>query len=113
MSTIFKKIIDKELPADIIYEDDNILCFKDINNVAPIHYLIIPKKDIKSVNDLNDSDKILIGELFIGAKHIAKSLNIDKSGYRLVINCNEDAGQTVFHLHMHIIGGRKLNWPPG
>ena len=113
MSTIFKKIIDKKIPADIIYENDYILCFKDINSVAPKHYLIIPKKEINSVNELNNSDKMLAGEMLLGAKHIAKLLNIDKSGYRLVVNCNQDAGQTVFHLHMHLIGGRKLNWPPG
>ena len=113
MSSIFKKIIDKKIPANILYENDHILCFKDINSVAPIHYLIIPKKEIKTLNDLKNSDKLLVGELFLGAQHVAKLLNIDKSGYRLVVNCNEDAGQTVYHLHMHIIGGRKLNWPPG
>ena len=113
MSTIFKKIINKEIPADIIYENDHILCFKDINGVAPYHYLIIPKKEIPTVNDINDGDKILIGEMFIGAKKIAKILNIDNSGYRLVINCNKDAGQTVYHLHMHILGGKQFNWPPG
>ena len=113
MSTLFKKIIDKEIPADILYENDHILCFKDINSVAPKHYLIIPKKEIPTINDIEESDKLIIGEIFLGAKHVAKLLNIDKSGYRLVINCNEDACQTVFHLHVHIIGGRKLSWPPG
>ena len=113
MSTIFKKIIDKEVPADILYENDHILCFKDINSVAPIHYLIIPKKEIKSVNHLEESDKNIVGELFLAAQHIAKLLNIDESGYRLVVNCNKDAGQTVSHLHIHILGGRQLSWPPG
>ena len=113
MSTIFKKIINKEIPADIIYETKSILCFKDINSVAPKHYLIIPKKEIKNVNYLEDADKILIGELFLAAKHVAKLLRVDKNGYRLVINNNDDAGQTVFHLHIHILGGRKLTWPPG
>jgi len=113
MSTIFKKIIDKEIKAEIIYENNNILCFKDINAVAPFHYLIIPKKEISTINDIQDEDKQLMGEMFIVAKKVAKLLNIDRNGYRLIVNCNEDAGQTVFHLHMHILGGRKLTWPPG
>tara|TARA_B100000686_G_C15807128_1_gene487120 strand:+ start:151 stop:492 length:342 start_codon:yes stop_codon:yes gene_type:complete len=113
MSTLFKKIINKEIPSDIIYETEHILCFKDKNSVAPKHYLIIPKKEIINVNHLEDGDKILIGELFLAAKHVAKLLGIDKNGYRLVINNNDDAGQTVFHLHVHILGGRKLTWPPG
>ena len=113
MSTIFKKIINKEIQADIIYENDSILCFKDINAVAPIHLLIIPKKEISTVNDIKTTDKELIGEMFIVAKKVAKKLDIDKNGYRLVINCNDDAGQTVFHLHMHLLGGRSLTWPPG
>ena len=113
MTTIFKKIINKEIPADIIYENDKIICFKDINGVAPKHYLIIPKKEVSTINDIQDSDKDLIGEMFLGAKHIAKLLNINETGYRLVINCNGDAGQTVYHIHMHLLGGRKLKWPPG
>ena len=113
MSTIFKKIIDKEIQSDIIFENDNVLCFKDINSAAPTHLLIIPKKEISTVNDIKNSDKELIGDMFIAAKDIAKKLNISKNGYRLVINCNEDAGQTVFHLHMHLLAGRKFSWPPG
>ena len=113
MSTIFKKIIDKEIQSDIIFENDNVLCFKDINLAAPTHLLIIPKKEISTVNDIKNSDKELIGDMFIAAKDIAKKLNISKNGYRLVINCNEDAGQTVFHLHMHLLAGRKFSWPPG
>ena len=113
MSTIFKKIIDKEIPCDIIYENDKILCFKDINSVAPIHLLIIPKKEIATVNDIQKSDKELIGEMFIAAKNIAENMNISKDGYRLVINCNENAGQTVYHLHMHLLAGKKFSWPPG
>ena len=113
MSTIFKKIIDKEIPADIIYENEYVLCFKDINSAAPIHYLIIPKQEIATLNETQESDKLLLGELLYSVKHISKKLKIDQSGYRLVINCNEDGGQTVFHLHMHIIGGKKLSWPPG
>lgn len=113
MSTIFKKIIDKEIDADIVYEDDNILCFNDISSQAPIHLLIIPKKEIKTINDIEEADKELIGEMFIAAKKIAGKLQIKEKGYRLVFNCNEDAGQTVFHIHMHLLAGRKFTWPPG
>ena len=113
MSTIFNKIINKEINADIIYENDHVLCFKDIAAQAPIHLLIIPKKEIPTINDIEKSDKELIGEMFIVAKKIAKKLKINKKGYRLVFNCNEDGGQTVFHLHMHLLAGRKLIWPPG
>ena len=113
MENIFNKIINKEIKADIIYENDKIIAFKDINPAAPIHFLIIPKKNIKTINDIQENDKILIGELFIAAKKIAKDYNIDKNGYRLIFNCNDDAGQTVFHIHMHLLAGRKLLWPPG
>ena len=113
MSTIFKKIIDKEIESDIIYENDKIICFKDISKQAPIHLLIIPKKEIRTINDIEDCDKSLIGEMFIAAKKIAKKLKIDKRGYRLVFNCNDDGGQTVFHIHMHLLAGRKFTWPPG
>ena len=113
MSTIFKKIIDKEIKADIVYEDKNILCFKDVNPVSPIHLLIIPKKEISTVNDIKKEDKVLIGEMFMVAQKVAKTLNIDEKGYRLIVNCNGDACQTVFHLHMHLLAGRKFIWPPG
>ena len=113
MSTIFNKIINKEIPADIVYETDKVVAFKDVNPVAPIHILIIPRKEIPTINDIKESDKILIGEMFLAAKKIAEKYKINEKGYRLVFNCNEDAGQTVFHIHMHLIGGRKLNWPPG
>ena len=113
MSTIFSKIINKEMDADILYEDSKSIAFKDINPVASTHILIIPKKEIPTINDIQDSDKELIGHLFIVAKKIARKLNIDKDGYRIIFNCNDDAGQSVFHIHMHLIGGRKLLWPPG
>ena len=113
MSTIFKDIIDKKIPANIIYENEKVLAFEDINAVAPFHYLIIPKQEIKTINDATEEDKLLLGELLLAAKNIAKENNIDKDGFRLVINCNDNGGQTVFHLHMHLLGGRKLNWPPG
>ena len=113
MSTLFNKIINKEIDANILYEDELSIAFRDINPQAPEHVLIIPKKEIMTINDIQESDKNLIGHLFIVAKMIAKKNNIYKSGYRIVFNCNEDAGQTVFHIHMHLLGGRKLLWPPG
>ena len=113
MENIFNKIINKEIEADIVFENDKVIAFKDINPVAPIHVLIIPKKNIKTINDIELNDKELIGELFLVAKKIAKDYNIDKNGYRLIFNCNDDAGQTVFHIHMHLLAGRKLSWPPG
>ena len=90
-----------------------VLCFKDVNPVAPHHALIIPKKEIPTINDVSEDDKILLGEMVLAAKTVAKILKINESGYRLVFNCNEDAGQTVFHIHMHLLGGRKFKWPPG
>ena len=113
MENIFNKIINKEIEADIVFENEKVIAFKDINPVAPIHVLIIPKKNIKTINDIEENDKELIGELFLAAKKIAKDYNIDKNGYRLIFNCNDDAGQTVFHIHMHLLAGRKLSWPPG
>ncbi|MGB9771518.1 MAG: histidine triad nucleotide-binding protein [Candidatus Kapaibacteriota bacterium] len=111
--TIFSKIIRKEIPSDIVYEDDEIIAFKDIAPQAPIHILIIPKKEIPTANDISEEDAPLIGKLFLVAKKLAKDFQVDKSGYRLVINCNKDAGQAVYHLHLHLLGGRKFSWPPG
>ena len=113
MPTIFNKIIKKEIPAKIVYEDDDILAFEDIAPKAPVHILIIPKKEIKTLNDIAEEDANLIGRLTIVAKKIAKDKNIDQEGYRLVMNCNDYGGQTVYHIHLHLIGGRKLSWPPG
>lgn len=113
MSTIFTKIINKEIPANIVYEDDEILAFRDISPQAPEHILVIPKKEIPTVNDIEDADALLVGKLFLTAKKIAKELGFDEKGYRLVMNCNEDGGQTVNHIHMHILAGRQLSWPPG
>lgn len=108
MSTIFSKIINKEIPADIVYEDELVLAFKDINPQAPVHILIIPKKEIPTVNDVTTEDEIALGRLFIVAAKLAKEMGIDESGYRLIVNCNRDGGQEVFHLHMHLLGGRSL-----
>ena len=113
MPTIFNKIIKKEIPAKIVYEDDDILAFEDIAPKAPVHILIIPKKEIKTLNDITEEDTNLIGQLSVVAKKIAKDKNIDQEGYRLVMNCNDYGGQTVYHIHLHLIGGRKLSWPPG
>ena len=110
--TIFQKIIDKELPADIVYEDDSCLAFKDINPVAPVHILIIPKKKIEKISDSNQEDKELLGHLFLVAGDIAKDLGI-ADAFRLVVNNGAGAQQTVFHLHIHLIAGREFQWPPG
>tara|TARA_Y100000780_G_scaffold200405_1_gene192372 strand:+ start:402 stop:743 length:342 start_codon:yes stop_codon:yes gene_type:complete len=110
--TIFQKIIDKELPADIVYEDDSCLAFKDINPVAPVHILIIPKKKIEKISDSTQEDKELLGHLFLVAGDIAKDLGIEDA-FRLVVNNGAGAQQTVFHLHIHLIAGREFQWPPG
>ena len=113
MSTIFKKIIDKEMAADILYEDENYLAFKDINPKAPVHFLVIPKKEIASLLDLKTADALLMGNLLLIATRVAKEQGLADKGYRFVINCRENGGQTVDHLHLHVLGGRSMNWPPG
>ena len=110
--TIFQKIINKELPADIIYEDELALVFKDINPVAPTHLLIIPKKQIEKVSDAEDQDKELLGHLLLVAGKVARDLGIDEA-FRLVVNNGAGAQQTVFHLHIHLIAEREFTWPPG
>ena len=113
MSTIFDKIISKEISSDIVFENDRILAFKDINPQSPVHILIIPKKHIATVNDIDISDIDLIGELIYIAKKISKDMGFSDNGYRLTINCGDDGCQTVNHLHLHLLAGRKFNWPPG
>ena len=110
--TIFQKIIEREIPADIIYEDELSLVFKDINPVAPTHLLIIPKKKIEKASDAEEEDQELLGHLLLVAGKVARQLNIEDA-FRLVINNGADAQQTVFHLHIHLISGRQLTWPPG
>jgi histidine triad (HIT) family protein len=110
--TIFQKIIDKEIPADILYEDDLCLAFRDINPQAPVHILIIPKKSIAKVCETTKDDSELMGHMILQANAIAKKEGIE-DGYRLVINNGAKAGQSVFHLHLHILGGRIMQWPPG
>ena len=111
--TIFDKIINKEIPAKIVYEDDKCLAFRDIHPQAPVHVLLIPKRAIATMNDVSESDASLLGYLMTKAPVIAKQLGIADDGYRLVINTNENGGQTVSHIHIHILGGRALGWPPG
>lgn len=110
---IFCKIIHGEIPCEKIYEDDIVLSFKDISPGAPSHILIIPKKHISSLNDVTDEDSKIISHVFIVLKEIVKKLGIDETGYRLVSNCGEQGGQTVQHVHFHVLGGRALKWPPG
>ena len=110
--TIFDKIISKELPAEIVYEDEQCLAFKDVNPQAPVHVLIIPKKPIAKVADANQDDQNILGYLLLKASQVAEQLGVGDA-FRLVINNGEDAGQTVFHLHIHLLAGRPLNWPPG
>jgi histidine triad (HIT) family protein len=112
VKTIFKKIIDREIPADIIYEDSQCMAFRDIDPRAPTHVVVIPKKEIASVNDISDSDEQLIGHLYTVIRDLAKKLGLG-NGYRVVVNCGPDAGQSVDHIHFHLLGGRKLTWPPG
>ena len=113
MSTIFKKIIDKKIPADIVYEDELCLAFKDVNPQAPVHVLLIPKKEIRTLQDIKDEDEKLLGHMLLKIKEIANQLGLADDGYRTVINCNEHGGQTVYHLHIHLMGGRNMKWPPG
>ena len=110
---IFCGIRDKKIPADIVFEDDQMIAFRDITPQAPEHLLVISKKHIRSFNDLSDDDAVMLGRMFVKIKDIARGLSISESGYRVVVNCNGDAGQEVFHLHVHLLGGRKFTWPPG
>jgi len=105
--SVFEKLVDRELPATILYEDEELMAFIPIRKQAPVHILIIPKKRIVSVNEIEDNDALLIGKMFLVARDLAKEYKVDKTGYRLALNTNEDAGQSVFHLHMHLIGGKK------
>lgn len=110
--TIFDKIISKEIPADILYEDDDCLAFRDIAPQAPTHFLVIPKKPIASVDQLADDDAALVGRIWLVIRDLARQENLG-DGYRVVVNCGKDGGQSVDHLHYHVLGGRSLTWPPG
>ncbi|VTR99507.1 histidine triad nucleotide-binding protein [Tuwongella immobilis] len=111
-TNIFLKVIDRSIPAQIVFEDDLVLAFRDIHPQAPTHILIIPKKEIPTHDDLTEADQAILGRMHWAANQIAKQLNLT-DGYRLVINCKDSGGQTVPHLHMHLLGGRNLGWPPG
>ena len=111
--TLFTKIINREIPAQIVYEDELCLAFRDINAQAPVHILLIPKKESPTMNDALQLDQQLLGHLMLKAPEIAATAGVAKTGYRLVINTNDHAGQSVSHIHIHIIGGRELAWPPG
>lgn len=110
---LFCKIVHEEITSDVIYETDSVLAFRDINPQAPHHALIIPKKHISTLNDLEAEDANLMGKIFLAARQLASDFGIAESGYRTVLNCNRDAGQAVFHIHLHLLGGRKMSWPPG
>jgi histidine triad (HIT) family protein len=110
---LFCKIINRELSASIVYEDDRILAFNDINPQAPTHVLVLPKRHIASLNDLSADDDAIVGEVIRRAAAIAKGRGISTAGFRTVFNTNRDAGQTVFHIHLHLVGGRTMHWPPG
>ncbi len=110
---LFCKIFKKEISSRIVYEDNEIMAFEDINPQAPVHLLIIPAKHIESINDIKEEDKELIGKMFLIAKKIAKEKGLSESGYRTIFNTGKDAGQAVFHIHLHLLGGRKMSWPPG
>ena len=113
MATLFSKIISREIPATIVFEDDRVLAFRDIAPQAPTHILVIPKQEIPTTNDITDAQESLVGHMVVVAAQIAKQEGIDQSGYRLVFNCNDDGGQAVYHIHLHLLGGRALSWPPG
>lgn len=111
--TIFQKIIDREIPAEIVYEDDHCLAFRDNNPQAPTHVLVIPRKPVESIAELAEEDAALLGHMWLVIRNLARTEGLAESGYRVVVNCGKDAGQTVDHLHFHLLGGRALTWPPG
>jgi histidine triad (HIT) family protein len=113
MSCLFCRIVAGEIPATRVHEDDDLLAFEDIKPEAPVHILIIPKRHISTLNDLGSADDALVGAMIRQAAVIARDRGIDGGGYRTVFNCNSHAGQTVFHIHLHLLGGRRLGWPPG
>lgn len=111
--TLFAKIIRREIPADIVHEDDEVLGFRDIHPQAPVHVLFVPKKPFATLNELSDADGPTVGKLVLAAVRWAGQQGFSEDGYRLVMNCNRDGGQTVYHLHLHLLAGRAMHWPPG
>ena len=110
---LFCKMVSGEIKADVVYEDDQVLAFRDINPQAPVHVLVIPKKHISTLNELGPRDDRLAGQLLLAAGKVAQLEGIAEQGYRTLVNCNEYGGQLVFHIHLHLLGGRRMNWPPG
>ncbi|MEJ1298607.1 MAG: histidine triad nucleotide-binding protein [Candidatus Sedimenticola sp. (ex Thyasira tokunagai)] len=110
---LFCKMVSHEIEPDVVYEDEDVLAFRDINPQAPVHILIIPKRHISTLNDLQAGDAELMGKLYLTATKVAKLEGIADAGYRTLVNCNEEGGQEVFHIHLHLVGGRRMSWPPG
>lgn len=110
---LFCQIANGELSPEIVYETDEVLAFRDINPQAPVHVLVIPRVHIPTINDLDEAHAILVGKLYLAAREVAQRTGLTQPGYRTIMNCNADGGQTVFHLHLHVLGGRRMSWPPG
>lgn len=113
MSSLFTRIIEREIPAQIVYEDDRAIAFNDIDPQAPFHVLIVPKKEIPTINDIAEEDEALVGHLYRIAAQLAHENGFAEDGYRVVMNCNEHGGQSVYHIHLHMMGGRRMGWPAG
>ncbi len=110
---LFCNVVEKKIPSDIVYEDEHAIAFRDIRPVAPTHVLVVPRKHVAAVRDLGAADAALIGQVMLAARNVAAKLGVDKGGYRLVLNDGDDAGQSVHHIHVHVLGGRQMSWPPG
>jgi histidine triad (HIT) family protein len=110
---LFCKMVAGEIQPDVVYEDEHVLAFRDVNPQAPVHVLVVPREHIATLNDLNEDHAELVGRLYLAAKRIAEKDGIAERGYRTVINCNAEAGQSVYHVHLHVLGGRHMHWPPG
>ena len=110
---IFARILAGQIPADKVYEDENIVAFRDVNPVAPVHVLLVPRKALANLADAGSEDALLLGQLMLAAAEVARRLGLEASGYRVVTNVGDDGGQSVYHLHLHLLGGRQLGWPPG
>jgi len=113
MGCLFCNLLEKKIPADVVYEDEHTLAFRDIRPVAPTHVLVIPRKHISAIHELSDADGDLMGKVILAARNVAKKLDLEAKGYRLVVNDGDQAGQTVHHIHVHVLGGRDMSWPPG
>ena len=113
MGCLFCNVLEKKIPADVVYEDEHALAFRDIRPVAPTHVLVIPRKHIAAIHELADDDADLMGKVILAARNVAKKLDLEAKGYRLVVNDGDQAGQTVHHIHVHVLGGRDMSWPPG